>query len=278
MALNRFTVAEMVSITGPWIERGHPEHEALMTLPAIAASMPQVEAAHRGLIEAQVNPAQVRLDEIRAEQATFDRAHDNLARFLWDQMNSYRHLHGDQPLGRLIADIQARLFPDGLNVVRYSYRETGGQAALVGARLTDEHKAHLATIPVHPTGTLMEKVEAMATAAARIGVLEDERLALIRPANLRTRATKARSRWIRVVNVVRATIELESEIAEILTLMLARLATLEAARRVTRGGGEGTEAPADEAERPGDERPGDEPPAGAEVPAAPAAEAGSANT
>ncbi|ACY17020.1 hypothetical protein [Haliangium ochraceum] len=228
MALKRFSRGEMVSVTAPWIDPEHPEHQLLASVPAAASLLPHVISAHRALLDTQRPLDAVERADIRGQQAQADALHDELARACSALLQGYAHYF--QALGdaraEALSELHALMFPAGLQVVQFSYRETGGQAELLSSRLSPEARQLLASIPL-ATSNLLEATEAWIDAGKRVGELEEQLLAASIP---RPQRVQARLQWIRVVSTVRLVLELESseETAASVAALLERLAAIEA--------------------------------------------------
>lgn len=100
---------------------------------------------------------------------------------------------GDAELAEALRDVHARVCPTGLQAVGASY----GEGALLAARLSDEDRALLASIPVHG-GTLLDRVTTWIRKAERLDTIEDLRSSgagRVQPTA--ADAQGARSRWIR---------------------------------------------------------------------------------
>lgn len=243
MALKYLSTGEMVSLTGSWVEKKHPDRRALQSVPPVAMLLPHVDAAHTTLLASQRDPELERLAGISAMEGEVDGLHDNLARGIWYGLEAYEYLARDAAQAAQIARLQDMLFPDGLKVVQYSYRETAGQGALLASRMTAAQKALLATLPVQG-GTMLDEVHAWLEAAARLGALENERTRLAQPLPAGT-TMRARNQWIRTIQAVRTVIDLEAPESPLIHRLLQRIvdAELAAERRLRGGAGNGDEKP-----------------------------------
>lgn len=243
MALKRLTTGEMVSLTESLVTAGHPERLAMERIPVLAAMLPYLDQVHQGLLASQGNPEAERLAGISGEEKDADALHDGLARGIWHGLEAHKYLVRDARRATAIGRMQDTLFPYALKVVQFSYRETAGQGRLLASRLTDEHRALLASIPVDG-GTLLDAVHAWLNAAKTLGTLENERTRLTGEGAVPGSAAKARSQWIRAVNAVRGlmldVVNVEDAVIE---RVLQRIADVEATadRRLQNGGDEETD-------------------------------------
>lgn len=243
MALKYLSTGEMVSLTGSWVEKKHPDRRALQSVPPVAMLLPHVDAAHAALLASQRDPELERLAGISAMEGEVDGLHDNQARGIWYGLEAYEYLARDAAQAAQIARLQDMLFPDGLKVVQYSYRETAGQGALLASRMTADQKALLATLPVQG-GTMLDEVHAWLEAAARLGALENERTRLAQPLPAGT-TMRARNQWIRTIQAVRTVIDLEAPENPLVHRLLQRIADAELAADRRLRGGNGDEKPVD---------------------------------
>lgn len=242
------STAVMVSLTSSWVDPAHADRQALARIPALAGFLPHVEEAHRGLLETQVDGKAEWLANLSSAQRTLDARHDGLARGIWLILDGCVHLARTAAQAERMRALQKLLFPDGLMVVRYSYREEAGYAALLASRLTAADEAALAAIPT-PEGSLLELVREWMAAAGQIGALEDQRGGAPAPAGT---SMRARGKWIRVIGTLRTLIDtIGTEDPAVLELV-HRLDTV--SQQATRRSAGGDAAPAgdDDAGAPGD--------------------------
>lgn len=245
MALKRLTTGEMVSLTESLVTVGHPERLAMERISVLAAMLPYLDQVHQGLLASQGNPEAERLAGISGEEKDADALHDGLARGVWHGLEAHKYLVRDARRATAIGRVQDTLFPHALKVVQFSYRETAGQGRLLASRLTDEHRALLASIPVDG-GTLLDAVHAWLNAAKTLGTLENERTRLTGEGAVPGSAAKARSQWIRAVNAVRGLmLDVVNTEDAVIERVLQRIADVEAvADRRLQGGGDTETDPA----------------------------------
>ncbi|WP_428262283.1 hypothetical protein [Haliangium sp.] len=254
MAYRNFTIAQMLDVTGPWVDDSHPERTVLAGVATTAALLPHVAAAHEALIGSQRDDAErVRQEHLSGMLAESDADHDDGARTTWFGLQTHEHLFARDPVGARYRQIRELLFPAGLAIVQASYREAAGQARLRAALIDDEVAEILAAIPLADARTLLEVVQDWNRAGERMGELERER-ATPTPDNPKSRPiVAARNGWIRILNTMHGVLELEGPEHPALARILERLERVDAEieRRARRGGDDG------EDETPGDGLPGD---------------------
>jgi hypothetical protein len=205
MPLNRLDTEEMVYLTASWVIRGHPDRQALEAAPALAALLPEVEGAHQGLLDSHAPQlGAMRQREILRRQKDVDERHG-------ETIHGIRHLllgtisftRDAQQLAAL-RGLKQRLLPEGLGVVKQSYRVQANQAETVAARLTESDWALLERLPIMGGRSLRHAVEHWFALARELGQLERARLMnedeLASPAA----AAAARERWIKVIQAMRS--------------------------------------------------------------------------
>jgi len=77
MALLRLTAAEMIQLSAAWVTPNDEAHQILMSVPPLAALLPQVEAAHQliiSMIPATESPKVKELSAIERTAASVDEA------------------------------------------------------------------------------------------------------------------------------------------------------------------------------------------------------------
>ena len=225
MALRYFSNDEMVALTTTWVTPGHPDHDVLASRGVLASLLPELDAAHRGVLNSQPYETTVeRLDEIRREQSTVDRRHDRLLRAIYYRGLSEQQLAAamddDQDILERLAELRSLIVPDGLNGTQKTYREEAGHCQRVAAQLTDAQRALLAELPTY-RGTLLDCVIEWMAQGKRLGELDHERTGIlpVRNGTNRGRNLRARQRWIRIVNLIRMNAELLGEDAEVAELL-----------------------------------------------------------
>lgn len=250
MALRNLAVGEMLSLTGPWIDPAHPERVLLDSVPTVAGMLRFIVQWHGALIGSQSGEDAARRAALTDELGQMDDRHDLLATAVSEILAGHRRYHQGSPLGTSLDALDQALFPDGLQIVRASYRDSAGRAEVRATLLTDDQRGLLSGIPVMG-GTLLDWVNQWNQQAVRIGELVNQRDTPGRdPAAVRA-SREARNRWISTVRTMLDVIALEVRERPELQRILDRIAEIEAAadrRRAARAG-----APDEGAGEPGDE-------------------------
>jgi len=265
MALKRLTHAEMISLTESWVREDTPERLLIESIPDTQVLLPRIEQSHGAILAAQPAIDAARLSELQQEAGEADVDHDDLVRGLIGTLTSFVYLTKDPARRAALIKLRDSLFPLGLSLTQKSYREEGGQGALLKARLTPEMRSLLESLR-GPDGTLLEALEQYLQKANRLREIEDLRAGPSdgdgpTPSDM----VAARNRWIRAIHAVMANLDLAEVDEETQARLLGpvRAAERAADQRVSSSGGsENAEGGAVEA-----------PPAPVVQPAAPAAAA-----
>lgn len=234
MAWKHLRTGEMLSLTSPLLDPQHPEQQALSAEPLTAAILPYVEGAHQRLLKTQVRDnVQARVAELGLKQAEVDSLHDALKRAVYDMLGAAAIGALDQDYAARCNALRALVLPEGYSGLNRSYRDEAGQAALLAERLGADEIALLEGIRIgsRSAWSLLQQVLEL---AAELGRLQDEREKAEREGASPADVVAARNRWIRVINVLMAAIELIEEPSAALLSVTRRFG--EAEKRVNRRG------------------------------------------
>lgn len=205
MALDRLETEEMVLITASWIIRGRPDREALKAEPALAALLPEMEAAHQGLLDTHAHQlGTMRQREILRRQKDVDERHGETIQGIRHLVLGTISFTRDAQQQAALRGLKQRLLPEGLGVVKQSYRRQADQAASVAARLTESDWALLERLPIMGGRSLRDAVERWFALARELGELERARLMNEDELATPQAAAAARERWIRVIQAMRS--------------------------------------------------------------------------
>lgn len=259
MALKRLRTEEMVTITSTMVDSEHPDYQAMVAVPGLAPLIPEIERSHDGLYTTYFHgPGAVRRKEIQSQQKVLDDEHDDLARGLWAYCWAMVYFARTDAERQVFHRLLALLLPDGLAVVKKSYREEAGQVDLVQRQLGDEDRIQLATMALPDGRTLLDVVTQWLSLGVQLGALDRERAGEVAdgtptPAD----ALAARNRWIRTMQAVREVAALVATDNPAIGAIMARLDEAErvADRRAGNGAGDDGEVPeiGDDLPEPGDD-------------------------
>ena len=246
MALRRLTAEEMVQLSAPWVAPDSEEHTVIMSVPLLAALLPQLAAAHQ-LLSSMVPAAQsTKIKELSATEAEVDAQHDTLVRGIHGGLSSLALISAN---GAELISLRDLLLPEGLLHTQRSYRGEAGYAALLEPRLDADTRKRLAAVTLHDR-TLEALVDEWLQLAKQLGELEAQKARLVGPTgNTALEISQARYGWIRMVKALLANAELAqiNEAQEQLLFAALHAAELTADRRKrgrTAGDTPGAEPPA----------------------------------
>ena len=181
--MNGLTTEEMIQISSGWTTPG-TMRDAILGKPALAAMLPSVEAAHAGLsgVVPDVD-APARLKQLTITGAAGDLRHDNSMRGSHMLLTALSILTEDAEEEAELLALQNFVLPDGLQGTQKTYRGEAGAAELLTRRLVEEPaRAEQLSAMVLPIGggtPLRTFVDRWISEANRLGVIEDERVALV---------------------------------------------------------------------------------------------------
>ena len=258
MALKRLRTEEMVAITATWVDPAHSDHQAMARVTALAALLPEVDGAHRGLYTTHhIGPSAARIKQIQREQKAIDVEHDDVLRGIHFYLLATIYFSRAPEEQRQFERLLALLLPDGLLSVNKSYREEAGQAVLAASRLSESDQTLLQRLVLHDGRNLLDAVNLWLSLGEQLGNLDRERAGEPTDSGpTLADALTARNRWIRTIQAVQCIAALVADQDPAIRELLARV---EAAGRTAdrRAGGR---TPEEELTEPGDElaEPGDE--------------------
>ncbi|KYF72744.1 hypothetical protein [Sorangium cellulosum] len=224
--LKHLMIEEMVALVSPWIENAQRKR-LFLSIPEIAGLHPKVVAAHESVLAVRPSKAgsSAAMSALNDELARVDDRHDHLARAVCWGVDAHRaHCLGADPPDRERAatcdQVQPKLFPSGLNIIKASPTAEAGNTARV-ARLLDEEPSigeFLKGIPAPGKTTLLHTTQRWIKTGKELEAIEhrrDELAAKEKTAPV-TKATvaAARSQWFRVVSAVLSNLELSDAPAE----------------------------------------------------------------
>lgn len=228
MALKRMSTKEMVSLSQALGTPATPERIAFAATPMLSGLLPELDGSYQGLLATQVLGRRARrLIALQTDQAGVDVDHDDIVRAIYYRLMAEINgalTEAERIQARMLLDL---LLPDGLSLVKTSYREESGAAHLAAARITAEHQAMLRAIPMSGA-SLWQLVERWQLLARRLGELEDMRVEVATaegssPADVLT----ARNRWIRTIHAIRSIAALLPSLPPEIEHVLARIAAVE---------------------------------------------------
>jgi hypothetical protein len=210
MSFRGFKLLELMSITTPWVTPEHPERVSLQALLSTTGMIRFIEAVHGDVLAVLTDEERARLGLLRDSAGLKNVRHDDLARLIYFCLRCHEILLGDTPEGRAVADVRSVMFPDDLNIVRASYRETAARATARAAQLTQERMMVLANIPVR-NGNLLPLTLEWNQTGQELGNVQDQRVTPTRPSNEPNKRRTARHRWVRMIKTVMSALQFEAD-------------------------------------------------------------------
>ena len=258
MSFRGFTLLEIMSISTPWVTAGHSERLSLEALLSTAGMLRLLEAVHGDVLAVLTDDERARLGLLRDSASLKNLRHDDLARIIFFSLRAHEVLLGNTPEGRAVTDVRTVMFPDNLNIVRMSFRETAARATTRTTQLTNDRMQVLAGIPLR-NGNLLPLTLEWNQMGHELGDVQDQRVTPLRPPNERNRRRVARDRWIRMIRTAMSALQFEAEEHPEAQRILDRVAGIQAeVRRRVRASngnvddGDGHDSPDDVDDGPGD--------------------------
>ena len=201
MALKKLSTENMVTLSADLIRRGSPERAEIEAVPEAAALMPQIEAAHRGLLGSQpITNAEIA--KLTSRLNELDTRHDALVRGIHARLESEILIEVAPAEAAKLERAKTALFPTGTSIVTRSWSEQAGEAKLRAARVSRDEERVLGKLKCHDGATLLEHYQALQAIAGEIDATEKKRAALTGEGPTPAETVRARNQWIRVINAL----------------------------------------------------------------------------
>lgn len=219
MSLRDVATQSMVSVSGGWLDPVKGSRKEIESIPAAAALLPAIQAAHDGLLrtQAQDDSPSPALVANRQAAVAKDRLHDRKGRGLFLVLSGFADLADDEDLAASCLALRDRIFlpAAGLRVLGASYVEEAGEVEMVESRVTEQDRAQLKKLP-YPEGKLLDAHNARVKAGRALGNLERERTQLeaqaageaARTAIAPAAVLIARNTWIKGARALATVLEL----------------------------------------------------------------------
>lgn len=238
MGLRKLTSGEMMHTTSTWVEPTHRHHQLLATSPEVAALLPHLTRAHKGILSCQ--PSAAPSAGILARQVEeLDAQHDDLVRGIHALFTALTFLAASPSERELWGTLRDKLFPDGLALVMRSFADEAGQAALAVARLTADDRKRMKAAAFGATN-LLGLFEQYGQVARKLGDAATAKATPPQAVVSRAESASARNQWIRVVSAILAAIEMTDKNEELIREVVAPLRDIERKADRRRAGAVGT--------------------------------------
>jgi len=251
MDFRSFKSSAMMAITAPWTDE-RLDRPVLMSIPMIAAIMPELTDAHRNLVSIRVTASSFS-EELKAlinQSLSLDGRYDGLYRGAYYLLTGAADITKDEAKKNLILQHRDTLFPKGLAGVQDAYLDEAGNVEIVENRLTPKMRAFLDTIVID--GVSMTAVmDKLVETGRALGASERRRAQLAATTDDETvkksDVLRARYRWINIVQVMLQLIDIAPNVSEeTRTRILQPLLREEAKRSKRRASGESDESEIDD--------------------------------
>ncbi len=224
MRLRELSDETKLAISTNWLKRDRArftDHSLLVHgLNAIEAAHNQLRTTYR-----QKGTVEQLIAELTSEITTKDAYHDRKARGAWLALGAGIELADSDEEATAYADARDLLYPNGMLVITFSYRDQRGTAEKVRERITPEIERALSKVQFDQR-SLLEEVNNWLASADLIGEMVSERAVLIGDADdtvSRADVHAARLGWIGAVNDLLRLIKIARVDAETERVLLADL-------------------------------------------------------
>ena len=185
---------EMIEISSRWVtpEGTKVNNQEVPTVRLLIASypllremLPLLEAAHQAVLVSTKKSvvAPPRLKEVRDRQTELDAIHDPSIKGIIGLLPALGELVREPTAKARLLELLQVLIPEGASRSNLSYRRESGAAKRMEARLSAEDKKLLAGVSIqlegYPTIVLLQVVEELIAVGKELGILEDEKEALL---------------------------------------------------------------------------------------------------
>ncbi len=203
MELRPLLIQEMSEVSASWVTDGNPACGAIQKEPMLNPLLPELRTAHDDIV-AVGSAEDPSARQLSMNEAKLDARHDDLVRAIHGSLTV---LSKFSKAGEEMVRLRDLILPEGLRHSTKSYRAEAGHTALVASWMTPELQTRMKAVLVGE-GTLLDLVNQWIDAGRRLGVLEEQRGRLDRPAATpAAQVQAARRRWIRWANILLTTAE-----------------------------------------------------------------------
>lgn len=231
MALKYLSVDEMLDITATWAEENHADRRALSRTSSVGGLLPLIDEAHRELGAARGKLQGHTFQDVLTALTALDLRHDSYVRVAHYTLDAHIHLaiaQADERTAMSLEKLQARLLPDGLGLVDFSYREESVQARRLESRITEADKSMLANIAVGEL-TLLDIVTLWIQVGKELGELQSKQESAKTPPQDAALMSQVRNKWIRAVKTIRMVLRLMEEMSPTITAIVDKISRMERA-------------------------------------------------
>jgi len=222
MSLMKITTPTMARVSAGWLDarRARPILEGFTRGRGLLV---HIQSAHQGLLGVQAigSDLDAQIAECVQRSQTLNGRFNVFTRAIYSVLTGAAELCEDPVLAEQCTAARDAIFPQGMQIVQWSYADKAGEVELVGARRTPEVDATLKSVILPDRATVFERVEAWVQTGQSLGENESLRREFERKREAKGGATvtpgdvqAARRQWARVARALLDDVALEQLDAE----------------------------------------------------------------
>ncbi|MEZ4406199.1 MAG: hypothetical protein R3A52_06970 [Polyangiales bacterium] len=219
MSITMLATFTMLNLSDAWLDP-QQERKTLEKWPRGKLLLPFIESAHADLFAAsQTDTADAERDaELSQAAAEASDTHDRKFRAGWFALSSAAEASDDPAMSRRILALRDKLFPDGVEVVRWAYGAKAVNARHAAERLASVDPDVLRKCSCAPGVSLEKTLHAWIAAGKRLGEIEAARRKAGAPAEAKGHV--ARIAWVKVARQLETDAEFDALDADTLEAIL----------------------------------------------------------
>lgn len=159
-----------------------------------------------------------------------DKLHDKLVKGSYNYLGALALICESKELIDRLLEMQRLLFADGLSIIKKSYRVEAGEAKLRKARITEEHRNFLESLPT-PEGNMADVIDRLNEAAIELGKVEDLKIdeAARKDGPSARELMELRHKWTRIFNTFLSIVNVMDEVPAPVQQLVQRIDAIEKA-------------------------------------------------
>lgn len=215
MHLSRLTIAEMLSLSQPYIDADHPASKSIYAMPEAASLLPRLREAH-AILHASQSADDVRAGNLKKEVAELEAEHDDLAQGIHHIVQGMALLAETEELQARWERLHEVLLPGSGKFASTSHQTEAGNAALLQHILDGLSAQDKGLLRASFVGkrSLFEIVERWVAVGQELGQKELERQSVpVTPSD--EALQEAKSQWLRTVGAITAMLQMAELLGEL---------------------------------------------------------------
>lgn len=215
MQLSRLNTGEMVSLSQTYVDRDHPAHQGLASMPEVASLLPRLREAHQVLVASQ-SADDVRASELQKQIEALAEEHEELTQGLDSLCQGMALLSEQEDLRQRWRRLHEVILPGGRQQTTSSYQVAGDNASLLEQILSGMAAQDKGLLKAQFIGkrAVFEIVDRFITVGKELGQKELERQTV--PVSLSDGALlEARNQWTRTVGAIVAMLQMAQLLGEL---------------------------------------------------------------